>query len=85
MNNKSLIKELYHEAIRYEGSNPSGLLVRAGDTIQILQNQIDKLNEICVTCYNCGNDYEIQYTNEFKNKRICVDCCEGLGKEDLLI
>ena len=40
-----------------------------------------------VTCANCGNEYELCYTEPFDQagdgRRICVDCCEGIGPDDL--
>lgn len=38
-----------------------------------------------ITCCNCDNVYDFAYTEPFgkHGDRICVDCIEGLGKEDL--
>ena len=37
-------------------------------------------------CVNCGFFYDYAYTKQFgkeRGKRICLDCIEGLGAEDL--
>lgn len=37
---EDLVKRLYNEAIKWEGSSPEGLLIRAGDEILKLRKQL---------------------------------------------
>ncbi len=36
-----------------------------------------------VLCGNCGNRVELDYSEPHDDGRVCMDCIEGLGREDL--
>jgi len=57
-----------------------GMAIRSTSLLSVPPNTI-------IVCANCGNEYEVHYTEPFdkagEGRRICVDCCDGLGPEDL--